>query len=266
MLDLLLRNGHIAGRGLVDLAVDGGRIVDQGSRLTVPARREIDLGGSLLMPGFVESHVHLDIALMNFWPYPGRPEPFRSIKGLNEAVERRRLSFTCQEIELRAGLAIELASRHGVTALRAQCHVDPEIGLKHLEALLAVKERYAARVSLQIVAFPQQGLLRQRGTLDLFREAFRLGADVMGCAPNLDPQEAGGFRASIDAALNLAMELDVDLDVHADLGLPDQIELEDLEVVHLARQVIERGYTFPRASQRCCPHAPPGGNRHRDGC
>ena len=81
---------------------------------------------------------------------------------------------------------MELASRHGVTAMRAQCHVDPEIGLSHLEVLLSVKEKYAHLVELQIVTFPQQGLLRQPHTRDLFREAFRIGANVMGCASNLD--------------------------------------------------------------------------------
>src|SRR5512146_1778397 len=98
MLDLLLLNGNIPGRGLVDLAVDEGRIVDQSTHPAVPARQEIDLEGRLLIPGFVESHVHLDIALMNSWEMPGRPQPFRSLSGLNEDVERRRAAFTKQEV------------------------------------------------------------------------------------------------------------------------------------------------------------------------
>ena len=243
MIGALIRNATIPGSlEYQDFAIDGGVILQRGPRLEYPARLEIDAGGRLLIPGFVESHLHLDIALMNDAQRPGRPQPFRSPVELNQIVEQRRKTFTRQEIEDRAGRALELASRHGVTALRAQCHVDPEIGLRHLEALVAVRERYRQRVALQIVAFPQQGFFGAPDGLDLFRQAFRHGADVMGCASNLERGQGIDFRQHIDAALDLAMQLDVDLDLHADLGIPPSIGLEDLEVVHLARRVMERGY------------------------
>ena len=243
MIGALIRNATIPGSlEYQDFAIDGGVILQRGPRLEYPARLEIDAGGRLLIPGFVESHLHLDIALMNDAQRPGRPQPFRSPVELNQIVEQRRKAFTRQEIEDRAGRALELASRHGVTALRAQCHVDPEIGLRHLEALVAVRERYRQRVALQIVAFPQQGFFGAPDGLDLFRQAFRHGADVMGCASNLERGQGIDFRQHIDAALDLAMQLDVDLDLHADLGIPPSIGLEDLEVVHLARRVMERGY------------------------
>ena len=238
-MDLVLRNAHIEGEeNLLDIAVDDGVITDRGPNLDYVARQEIDLGGRLLIPGFVECHLHLDIALMNSWQQPGRPEPFGSqATGLTRVVERRRRAFTREDIERRASIALEMASRHGVTALRAQCHVDTEIGLKHLEALLSVKEKYAGRVTVQVVAFPQQGLLRDPRTMDLFREAFRAGADVMGCC-----SRAIGLEGRIDAALELAMEHDVDLDIHADLTIPQTVELDDLDVVYVARRAIEVGY------------------------
>jgi len=228
----------------LDVAIADGTIIDRGPNLDYVARQTLDVGGRLLIPGFVESHLHLDIALMNSWRQPGRPEPYTSPYRLNQALERRRREFTEDDIERRASAALELASRHGVTALRAQCHVDPEIGLKHVKALQKVKEKYAGRVTLQIVAFPQQGLLRHPNTKDLFREAFRVGADVMGGASNLDVDAQGNsdVKAHIEAAFELAMELDVDLDIHADLSLPWQVELDDLEVVHIARKTIECGY------------------------
>lgn len=245
MIDLVLRNAHIEGEAtLLDLAVDNGVIVDRGPDLDHVARQEINLGGRLVIPGFVESHLHLDIALMNSWQRPGRPEPYPSALKSNELIERRRRAFTREGIERRAATALEIASRHGVTALRAQCHVDTEIGLKHLEALQSVKEKYAGRVTVQIVAFPQKGLLRDPKTKDLFREAFRVGADVMGGASNVDRDADGNVdvEGHIDAALDLAMEMDVDLDIHVDHGLPQTVELDDLEVVYLARRAIERGY------------------------
>lgn len=244
MIDLLLRNATLSGSDRVDLAINQGLIIDRGEHLNYSAADELDLGGRLMIPGFVESHVHLDIALMNPWDRPGRSEPYLSHYGLNETLERRRKAFTRQDITTRAGQAMELASRNGVTAMRAQCHVDTEVGLSHLEALLEAKERYAHLVSLQIVTFPQQGLLRQHQTRDLFRDAFRVGANVMGCASNLDKDEQGkvDFRRHIDAAFELAMEMDVDLDIHADLAIPERVELEDLEVVYTAQRAIEFGY------------------------
>jgi cytosine deaminase len=248
MIDLLLVNATLPdGTGGMDLAVDGGRILARGPGLDFPARRRLDVGGRLLIPGFVESHLHLDVALMNDPLQPGRPAPFCSPVELNTAMEQRRAAFTRLDIERRAGLALEMASRHGVTAMRAQCHVDPVIGLKHLEALLAVRERYRSRIDLQIVAFPQGGLLGQAGTLDLFREAFRLGADVMGCAANLEPggnaaDPRSAFHRHIDAALALAMELNVDLDMHADLSMLPDPELADLEAVYSAQRALEVGY------------------------
>lgn len=255
MIDLLLRNVLTAAApDPVSVAVAGGRIVavgpdplpslreglgeESGDGLT--ARQVFDADGRYLLPGLVESHLHLDIALSNDARQPGRPEPFVSMAGLNAAIERRRRAFTHEEIVRRATAAVHLALRHGVTALRAQCHVDTEIGLKHVAALQEVKETCAHLVTIQIVAFPQQGLLAKPGTLDLFREAFRRGADVMGGAPNLDGGHS--FRDHLDAAFALALELDRDVDIHADLALKPSAALDDLEVVHVARRTLEHGY------------------------
>jgi cytosine/creatinine deaminase len=246
MVDTVLKNAQVFGETtLMDIAIEDGNIVGRGANLDHVSGQVIDLNGRVVIPGFVDPHVHLDIALMNSWKVPGRMEPYLSHYGLNESLERRRKLFTAEDIQQRASAALELASRHGVTAMRAQCHVDLTVGLKHVEALLAVKEKYADRVALQIVTFPQQGLVNNEKNQDLFREAFRIGADVMGCAANLDRYDSGegvGFPAHIDAALDLAMELDVDLDIHADLGIPQQVALDELEAVYAAHKAIERGY------------------------
>ncbi|HDD61477.1 MAG TPA: hypothetical protein ENF22_02970 [Chloroflexi bacterium] len=255
MIDLLLKDATLQdGSKGINIAVNEGKIIENNSELEYQARQEFDLKGRLLIPGFVDPHVHLDIVLMNSWTKPGRPEPYLSHFGLNATVERRRKEFTSDDIEKRAGAALELACRHGVTALRAQCHVDTEIGLKHVQALQSVKEKYENCITLQIVTFPQQGFWRNPGSLDLFREAFKIGADVVGCASNLDFDSEGNvdFRKHIDTALDLAMELDVDLDIHADLGIPHQVELDDLEVVYVARRAIETGYIGRVAAGHVC--------------
>ena len=245
MVDLLLRDVLIEGEPApVDVVVNWGLIVVRGSNIDAPAHQVIECKGRLLIPGFVESHLHLDIALMNDWRVPGRTEPYLSHYGLNESMERRRRDFTEADMKRRASTALELAARHGVTALRAQCHVDREVGLKHLTVLQRVKEKYADKVTVQIVAFPQQGLINHPDNAALFREAFRVGADVMGGASNLDLMENGrvDWKGHIDAVFDLAMELDVDLDIHADLGIPQTVTLDELETVYIAKQTIERGY------------------------
>ena len=236
MIDVLIRNARTQQHeNLIDLAVDSGKIVRCESDLKATSRQEMDVEGCLVIPGFVDPHVHLDIILMNSGDLLGRQKPFENP---NAIVEQRRQDFTSADIQRRAKKALQMASRHGVTAVRAQCHVDTEVGLKHVHALQEVKEKYAGRVTVQIVAFPQQGLFRNPGTVDLFHEAFRSGADVMGGASNLDDR----VHEHIDLALDLAMEYDVDLDIHADLSLARDVTLDDLEAVYIAKKVIERGY------------------------
>jgi len=239
MLDILIRNAFVIDtHAKVDFGVKDGKIVERGRNLQFPSSQEINVEGRLVIPGFVDPHVHLDIALMNPWENPGRKERFVDTRKPNREIERRRKKFTHESIKERARAALAMASRHGVTAVRAQCHVDTEIGLKHLQALHEIKDEYAGRVTIQIVAFPQQGLLKNRGTVDLFREALESGADIMGGAPNHDPD----MKAHVDIAFELAMEYDVDLDIHADLGLLPEATLEDLEVVYIARQAMQKGY------------------------
>lgn len=248
MVNILLRNARIEGEPkLLDVAVGGGLIVDRGPSLDYACQQEFDLAGRLLIPGFVEGHLHLDIVLMNSWEHPGRVSTFRSQAGENQKMASRRRAFTREDIEERAGMALRLASRHGITALRAQCHVDTEVGLKHLEALLSTKESHSDIVTVQVVAFPQQGYLTNPGTLELIREAFRMGADIVGGSGVRDREGDSmiGAKRHYDTALNLAAELDVDLDVHIDHSIPvpaRPFENEELEITHLARGVIEEGY------------------------
>lgn len=241
-VDLIIRNATTPdSETMVDLAIHQGKIVAKQTNLEMQGRQEILADGNLVIPGFVESHVHLDIALMNNDKIPGRTEPYLTHYGLNDALERRRKLFSTEDIMQRASKAIKLASRHGVTALRAQCHLDPEVGLKHVQALAEVKKSFANLVDLQLVGFPQQGLYNNRAIISLYEEAFKSGLlDVMGCASNLD--RSNNFKAHIDQAFEIATTFDVDLDAHVDLGLLDEVSYESLEVVHLAKRTLETGY------------------------
>ena len=244
MLDLLIKNVRSENNTDFDIAIQDGIIVNKGFGIDEDASTIIDGKQRLVYPGFVESHVHLDITLMNNPDIPGRPEPYLSHYGLNDSMEKRRRKFTPEDITSRAVKAMKLAVRHGVTAMRAHCHIDREIGLKHLEALVRAKDLCSHLITLQIVAFPQQGLINHPDNYPLFQEALRNGVDIMGAAPNLDRNADGetDFRAHIDMALELARSADADLDVHSDLGIPTSISLDELEIVYLAHKVIEYNY------------------------
>lgn len=254
MVDLILRNALLLDQEKVqDIAIQDGMISLRADRIDQAADWEIDVRGRVVAPGFVEPHVHLDIALMNDWIEPGRPKDFVSPSELNDEVNRRRLAFTPEEIEMRAGYAIQLASRHGITALRSQCHIDPTVKFRHLDALVALKEKYKHLLDLQIVAFPQEGVMWP-GAEDLFQEAFRRGADAMGCSPNLDKltDEPYAFRKPIDIAFEMAVKLGVPFDMHADLFLLDDPSVDDFEIVYAAKKALEYGYVGKVAAGHVC--------------
>ena len=245
MIDLLIKNIRLDQSNKIrDIAVKNSIIHKIGHNIQDQSDQIIDGRNRLAWPAFVESHLHLDISLCNNETIPGRTEPYLSHYGLNDNLEKRRQQFTTEDIIKRATEAVFRAARHGITAIRAQCHIDRSIGLKHLEALVDVKQACSHLVDIQIVAFPQQGLINHPDNRPLFRKALQSGIDVMGAAPNLDRNDNGDidFRAHIDLALDLALEAGVDLDVHADLGLTHPRSVNDLEVVHLARKVIEHHY------------------------
>ncbi len=236
-IDFLLENVRLFGAPASGtLAIAGDRIVAGGD---CSGATRVDAAGCLVVPALVDPHVHLDMALSNPDGQAGRAAPFRSPRELNALTEARRRSFTRDGIEARALRALELASANGVTAMRAQCHVDTEVGLRHLEGLLGAKARAEGWMDLQIVAFPQQGLASAQDRA-LAREALASGADLMGCAPNLDAGQ--GMHAHVDVALEIAGQAGVGIDAHLDLGIPADASLASLESVYLARRVLETGF------------------------
>jgi cytosine deaminase len=136
---------------------------------------------------------------------------------VDEAVAAMRTvkaAYTEDDLVRRGRRTFERALRHGTTAIRLQCDVDPMIGLTALEALVRLRREFAPLLDVQIVAFPQEGLLRDPRTVELMRRALRAGADVVGGGP-LDDD----YRAHIAQGFALARELDVPVDIHADLPI-----------------------------------------------
>ena len=210
--DLVIRNALVWGSDAPqDLAICNGRYVAIGEVDSANAS-EIDAAGRLCIPGFVEPHIHLDKVLL------AESVPVNRSGTLGEAIEilgARKASYDAGEIAERAGRIVTAAITNGITHMRTHIDVDSVCGLIPIDALLEVRARYAEVIDLQIVAFPQLGIVGDPGTEALLRQAMERGADVIGGMPF---NEAGPAESAehIRIVFEIAKTHDCDVDMHID--------------------------------------------------
>ena len=228
--ELLLRNCRLPDGRLADLGTRAGIIAEIGALAGRPARRMIDGGGRVLTPGLVDSHIHLDKALIS--------DRAPSIEGtVAEAIRvsaAAKRTFTVEDIRARARRVLDAATHAGTTAMRSHVEVDPIVELKGLEALTALKREYAPAIDLQLCAFAQEGILQAPGTEALLARALEAGADLIGGCPYNDTDA----HAHIDIVFRLARAFDVDVDFHIDFF----DEPEHLHVLYVAEQAVRFGW------------------------
>ncbi|MBR0795320.1 amidohydrolase family protein [Bradyrhizobium jicamae] len=227
-IDTLLRNARLADGRIVEIAVRDGRIVAiASSPESYGAIGETrDLGGRLVLPGMVEGHIHLDKCFIGDDWKPHRP----CTSGFNV---RERVKFEkealagAKPIEVRAAALIDLCVSQGTTHMRSHVDVDAEVGLRHFEPIMAAREAHRNRVSIQIVAFPQSGILTSPGTAELLDEAVRAGADLVG---GLDPAgHDGDVTGHLDVVFGIAERHGVGIDIHLhDGGQQGISEIEEI--------------------------------------
>ena len=191
--DLVLEQATLPDGGRASIGISDGRIaVIETSDKTLESEIEpIELDGALVIPGLVEGHCHLDKTFLGDVWRPHRP----CTDGFDVAERvtfEKELLAVAAPVEQRARALVELAISHGTTHMRSHVDVDPQAGLSNLEAVVAVRDRYRDAISIQIVAFPQGGVIKSPGTDELLDEAVRQGADLVG---GLDP---AGFDRDID--------------------------------------------------------------------
>jgi cytosine deaminase len=208
VLDLLLRNARVAGRdGLVELGVRGGR-------WTAPepeARAVQDVGGALVTPPLVEPHVHLDAVLTVGQPRDNQTGSL--FEGIAIWAERVK-SLTLEDVKARARRVLRWQLANGVQHVRSHVDVcDPE--LRALRALVELREEVGDQMELQLVAFPQQGVLSFEGGAELMRKAVAMGADVVGGIPHFELTREYGVE-SVRFAFALAAEHGLRVDIHCD--------------------------------------------------
>ena len=212
-MDLIVRQARRRRETSVcDIGVAAGAIVAVEPRVSARATREIDAGGRLVTPPLVNPHVHLDKALLGDVMRPNRSQT------LPEAIEITwdfKRAYTEQDIVERAGAVIEMAVREGTLVVRAFADVDTVGGLMPVRGLLAARARYRHLVTMEIVAFPQEGILRDPGTETLLREAMALGADVVGGLPWYEMTDEDA-RRHVDVVFAIARERDADIHMLVD--------------------------------------------------
>ncbi len=196
------------GRAL-ELAVRDGRLVEVG-RASAPAGgvEVVDLGGRLVLPGFVDGHIHLDKSFVgDRW----RPhEAADSLRG-RLAIEKRQLAQARPIVE-RAQALIAQAAAFGTIAMRCHVDVDATTGLAHLHAVMQAREQWRGIVDIELVAFPQAGVVSCAGTADVLDAAIREGADVIG---GIDPDTLDGdAEAQLDIVFGIAERRGVKVDIH----------------------------------------------------
>ncbi|QBE50072.1 amidohydrolase family protein [Leucobacter triazinivorans] len=211
-----------------------------------PGTAVLDAGGGLVSRAFAEPHVHPDKSYSLSDPPEGidpevldAADPFRRAAAL-------KAGFTPGNVAQRAARALRLAVSNGVTRMRATADVDTVAGLRGFEGLLRAREETAELLDTEIVAFPQEGLIRDPGAEDLLRVALGRGADAVGGWPNVEADHAAE-RAHVTAVFDLAEEFDVDVDIHADCFLdPAERILE-----FIADETIRRGYRGRVLASHC---------------
>ena len=210
---ILLADCQLPNGTLADLLIEGGRIaaIDGSGAVTSPAADRIDAHGRLVTPGLTDPHLHPDKAF-------GLDDEEASAASLQEAIARvraRKPFETAEAIRERSNRLLRWCLSFGTTRVRVHAEVDPYLQLRSVAGVLAAKADLAGLMKVQVVAFPQEGIAREPGTLALLREALVMGCDVVGA---ISYQDADA-REHLAAAAGLAREFDRPLDVHADFGI-----------------------------------------------
>lgn len=202
MLDLANLRHPDGGR--VGLSVRDGRIAAIGPEVT-----GADAEGALLLPGLVEAHTHLD---KNFVGLPWQPHgaaPHLMGRIENERALKAELGL---DAALQSARQVALAVAQGTTHIRSHVDVDPQVGVRSVEGVLATRQRCRDLVDIEIVAFPQWGLLTRPGTAELMEDALRLGADLVG---GLDPAAIDRDPVGhLDLVFGLAERFGRGVDIH----------------------------------------------------
>lgn len=195
-----------------EFIVENGKISQMGNNLPT-CKEEINLGGKLVLPPYVDPHLHLDYV----YTLSELGQEGAGSGTLFEAIElwpKFKETLTIESVKRLAMKGIKDEVSQGVQHIRTHIDVtDPNFTA--LKAMLEMKEDLKETLDIQIVAFPQQGMYTYKGGLELVEEALKMGADVVGGIPHYEPAREFGER-SVHDIVKLALKYDKQIDVHCD--------------------------------------------------
>ena len=228
MLDLLLHGARLPGEAETrDIGIKDGLI----SELEPEARHSVDLGGALVTPALVEPHIHLDAVLTV--GEPRHNESGSLFEGIAIWADRVK-QLTVDDVKQRVRTVLRWQLANGVQFVRSHVDVcDPE--LRAVRALTELRQEIGDQITLQLVAFPQQGIMSFDGGEELMRKAVDMGVDVVGAIPHFELTREYGER-SIKFAFDLASEKGLRVDIHCDETDDDQsrfVEVMAAETIRL---------------------------------
>jgi cytosine deaminase len=252
--DIAIRRAQLRGphpSGLCEIGIRNGVIAEIATALGGTAATEIDAGGNLVTESFVNPHLHL----CKVWTLPMmEEEALKAYQGghMGKALSAIELASKIKEkyaepwIVENARRAVALAAVNGNLHLRAFADVDSKAGLQAVKALLRVREEFHGIVDVQVVAFPQDGIIREPGAADLMHEAMALGADVVGGIPWIEFTDADAAR-HVNICFDLAQEFGKDVSMLLDdAGDPG---LRTLEL--MATETLSRGWHGRALAHHC---------------
>ena len=231
-MDLIIRNALVAQGAelsVVDIGIGDGAILAAEPELRSDAR-ELDASGCLLVPGLIETHIHLDkTCILDRC----RIEQGTVVEAARETAAAKR-GFTVEDVYARGQQTLERCISHGTTRMRTHVELDPGIGMIGFDAISQLARDYAWAVDMEICVFPQEGLTNYPGTEELLIEGLRRGARTIGAAPYFDTDP----RGQIDRIFAIARDFDAEIDMHLDLA-----ETTDgMQIEYVCRKTEEFGW------------------------
>jgi cytosine deaminase len=243
-LSHVIRNVRLRGRdGTFDVAIEGERIAAVEPEIDGAAGDEHDGGGGLLVPGFVNAHQHLDKCML------GDVMRQNASQTLQEAIEitwDHKRSYTPDEIADRASPVVEAGIVNGTTAIRGFADVDTTGELVPVQGLIELKRRFEGVITFEVVAFPQEAIIRDPGCATLMEQAMDLGCDVVGGLPWYERLDRHA-QEHIDFCFELAKRTGKDIHMLAD----DTDDPYSRTLEYLAVRTIEEGYQGRVTASHC---------------
>ena len=232
---MLIANAVLTDGTHHHLDIKGGRIAALLPASTaVPAGDDVlDLGGALLLPPLVDGHIHLDKTLLGL-PWVPNQATGNRVADRIEAERRVRTRRTLSEAETGANLVRQVVAS-GTLHMRSHVDIDNQLGLRNLHEVLKIRERFRDLVTIQIVAFPQSGILRSPGTAELLDAAIAEGADLVG---GLDPV---GIDVDLDGHLDVVFGIAERRGVGVDIHLHDGGESGIAQLRSIAERTMAAG-------------------------